>query len=176
MLRFPANDEIATNANEPSVPIIAAIVACPGVVEAARSNVGKTVAVNATNGQVTFNPDLGLKSQIASTVEKIKARKSRVIGRSADGYVTTDGTAVPIYANIGRLEDTVAAVAAAKPGALGRHTAVAATDDGTGCVSIGQGRALGRGAATSAGGYLRKTQHPDIGVPAKNYPGHRRCL
>ena len=95
---------------------IAAVVACPGVVEAAQSNAGATVAVDATNGQITFNPDLGLKSQIASTIEKIKARKSRVIARSADGYVTTDGTAVPIYANIGRLEDTVAAVAAGADG------------------------------------------------------------
>ncbi len=95
---------------------IAAIVACPGVVKAAQLNAGKTVAVNATNGQVTFNPDLGLKSQIAATVEKIKARKSRAIARSADGYVTTDGTAVPIYANIGRLEDTVAAVNAGADG------------------------------------------------------------
>ena len=77
---------------------------------------GATVAVDATNGQVTFNPDLGLKSQIASTIEKIKARTSRVIARSADGYVSTDGTAVPIYANIGRLEDTVAAVAAGADG------------------------------------------------------------
>ncbi len=95
---------------------IAAVVACPGVVEAAQSNAGSTVAVDATNGQVTFNPDLGLKSQIASTIEKIKARKSRVIARSVNGYVTTDGTAVPIYANIGRLEDTVAAVAAGSDG------------------------------------------------------------
>ena len=95
---------------------IAAVVACPGVVEAAQSNAGSTVAVDATNGQVTFNPDLGLKSQIASTIKKIKARKSRVIARSVNGYVTTDGTAVPIYANIGRLEDTVAAVAAGSDG------------------------------------------------------------
>jgi len=95
---------------------IAAVVACPGVVEAAQSNAGSTVAVDATSGQVTFSPDLGLKSQIASTIEKIKARKSRVIARSVNGYVTTDGTAVPIYANIGRLEDTVAAVAAGSDG------------------------------------------------------------
>ncbi|MBU6255088.1 MAG: phosphoenolpyruvate--protein phosphotransferase [Actinomycetales bacterium] len=95
---------------------IAAVVACAGVVAAAQTNAGSTVAVDATNGQVTFNPDLALKAQIATTIEKIKARKSRVITRSADGYVTTDGTAIPIYANIGRIEDTVAAVAAGADG------------------------------------------------------------
>jgi phosphotransferase system enzyme I (PtsI) len=95
---------------------IAAIVACPGVVEAAQTNAGSTVAVDATSGQITFNPDLALKAQIASTIEKIKTRKSRFITRSADGYVTTDGTSVPIYANIGRLEETVAAVAAGADG------------------------------------------------------------
>jgi len=95
---------------------IPAIVACPGVVEAAQINAGSIVAVNATDGQITFNPDLALRAQIASTIEKIRARKSRVINRSADGYVTTDGTAIPIYANIGRLEDTVAAVAVGADG------------------------------------------------------------
>ena len=91
---------------------IAAIVACPGVVEAASANAGASVAVDATTGQITFNPTEALKGEIADKIERIKARKSRVIARSADGYVTTDGTVVPIYANIGRLEDTVAAVAA----------------------------------------------------------------
>lgn len=95
---------------------IAAIVACPGVVEVASAHAGVTVAVDATTGQITFNPNEALKSEIASKIERIKARKSRVIARSADGYVTTDGTVVPIYANIGRLEDTVAAVAAGADG------------------------------------------------------------
>jgi phosphotransferase system enzyme I (PtsI) len=95
---------------------IAAVVACEGVVEAAQLNVGSTVAVDATSGQVTFNPDLELKAHIASTLEKIKLRKSRVVVRSSRGYMTSDGTAVPIYANIGRVEDTVAAIAAGADG------------------------------------------------------------
>jgi phosphotransferase system enzyme I (PtsI) len=95
---------------------IAAIVACPGVVEAASAQAGATVAVDATTGQITFNPNDALKAEIVTKIERIKARKSRVIARSADGYVTTDGTVVPIYANIGRLEDTVAAVAAGADG------------------------------------------------------------
>jgi len=95
---------------------IAAIVACPGVVEAASAHAGASVAVDATTGQITFNPNQALISEIARKIERIKARKSRVITRSADGYVTTDGTVVPIYANIGRLEDTVAAVAAGADG------------------------------------------------------------
>ncbi|NDF81273.1 MAG: hypothetical protein EB109_03825, partial [Methylophilaceae bacterium] len=36
---------------------IAAIVACPGVVEAASANAGASVAVDATTGQITFNPN-----------------------------------------------------------------------------------------------------------------------
>ena len=95
---------------------IAAIVACAGVVMAAAEHMGAAVAVDATTGQITFNPDEALKDEIASKIERIRARKSKVIARSADGYVTTDGTVVPIYANIGRLEDTVAAVAAGADG------------------------------------------------------------
>ena len=95
---------------------IAAIVACPGVVDAASANAGSTVAVDATTGQITFNPDVALTAEIAEKIERIKARKSRNTPRSADGYLTTDGTVVPIYANIGRIEDTVAAVAAGADG------------------------------------------------------------
>jgi phosphotransferase system enzyme I (PtsI) len=95
---------------------IAAIVACAGIIDVATTNTGAIVAVDATTGQITFNPDETLKSEIATKIERIKARKSRVIARSAAGYVTTDGTVVPIYANIGRLEDTVAAVTAGADG------------------------------------------------------------
>jgi hypothetical protein len=38
LLRFPASDEIATNANEPSVPIIAASVACQKEIPNPRKN------------------------------------------------------------------------------------------------------------------------------------------
>ena len=89
---------------------IAAIVACAGVVEAASNNLGASVAIDATNGRVTFNPDSELRAEIANIIEKIKQRKSRIINRSDEGYVTTDGKVIPIYANVGRLEDTTAAV------------------------------------------------------------------
>jgi hypothetical protein len=38
LLRFPANDEIATNAKEPSVPIIAAAVVCQKEIPNPRKN------------------------------------------------------------------------------------------------------------------------------------------
>jgi phosphotransferase system enzyme I (PtsI) len=95
---------------------IAAIVACPGVVEAAIASPNATVAVDATTGEVVFNPDSVLKAAIESKLVKIKARKSTKVARSKDGYVTTDGVVVPIYVNIGRIEDTVAAVAAGADG------------------------------------------------------------
>jgi phosphotransferase system enzyme I (PtsI) len=56
---------------------IAAIVACPGVVEAAAAQAGASVAVDATTGQITFNPNDALKSEIATKIERIKARKAR---------------------------------------------------------------------------------------------------
>jgi phosphotransferase system enzyme I (PtsI) len=95
---------------------IPAIVACPGVVGAASLNTGATVAVDGSTGRVSFNPDMLLKSEITSKIERIKARKSGVIAHSSDGYITTDGTVIPIFANIGRLSDTVAAVAAGADG------------------------------------------------------------
>jgi phosphotransferase system enzyme I (PtsI) len=97
---------------------IAAIVACPGVVQAAIASPNATVAVDATTGDVVFNPDSTIKSAIESKIEKIKARKSRTVARSKDGYITTDNVVVPIYANIGRIEDTVAAVTAGADGLL----------------------------------------------------------
>ena len=95
---------------------IAAIVACADVVETAKAHMGQKLAVDATAGLITFNPDSGLVAEIAQKIEKIKARKSRVITHSPDGYATTDGFVIPIFANIGRLEDTSAAVAAGADG------------------------------------------------------------
>jgi len=95
---------------------IAAIVACTDVVETAKAHMGQKLAVDATAGLITFNPDSGLVAEIAQKIERIKARKSRVITHSPDGYATTDGFVIPIFANIGRLEDTSAAVAAGADG------------------------------------------------------------
>jgi glycosyltransferase involved in cell wall biosynthesis len=63
-----------------------------------------------------FNPESTVKAAVENKIEKIKARKSRTVTRSKDGYITTDNVVVPIYANIGRIEDTVAAVAAGADG------------------------------------------------------------
>ena len=95
---------------------IAAIVACADVVETAKAHMGQKLAVDATAGLITFNPDSSLVAEIAQKIERIKARKSRVITHSPDGYATTDGFVIPIFANIGRLEDTSAAVAAGADG------------------------------------------------------------
>jgi len=95
---------------------IAAIVACADVVETAKAHMGQKLAVDATAGLITFNPDSGLVAEITQKIERIKARKSRVITHSPDGYATTDGFVIPIFANIGRLEDTSAAVAAGADG------------------------------------------------------------
>jgi phosphotransferase system enzyme I (PtsI) len=95
---------------------IAAIVACADVVETAKTHMGQKLAVDATAGLITFNPDSSLVAEIAQKIERIKARKSRVITHSPDGYATTDGFVIPIFANIGRLEDTSAAVAAGADG------------------------------------------------------------
>lgn len=95
---------------------IAAIVACTDVVETAKAHMGQKLAVDATAGLITFNPDSSLVAEIAQKIERIKARKSRVITHSLDGYATTDGFVIPIFANIGRLEDTSAAVAAGADG------------------------------------------------------------
>lgn len=95
---------------------IAAIVACADVVETAKAHMGQKLAVDATAGLITFNPDSSLVAEIAQKIERIKARKSRVITHSPDGYATTDGFVIPIFANIGRLEDTSAALAAGADG------------------------------------------------------------
>lgn len=95
---------------------IAAIVACADVVETAKTHMGQKLAVDATAGLITFNPDSSLVAEITQKIERIKARKSRVITHSPDGYATTDGFVIPIFANIGRLEDTSAAVAAGADG------------------------------------------------------------
>lgn len=95
---------------------IAAIVACADVVETAKAHMGQKLAVDATAGLITFNPDSSLVAEIAQKIQRIKARKSGVITHSPDGYATTDGFVIPIFANIGRLEDTSAAVAAGADG------------------------------------------------------------
>ena len=95
---------------------IAAIVACPGVVAAATQHKGHDLAVDATAGVITFNPDATVQSEIAAKQAKITARKARKITHASDGYATSDGQLIPIFANIGRLEDTAAAVSAGADG------------------------------------------------------------
>ena len=95
---------------------IAAVVACLGVIEAAKSSPQMLVAVNATDGSVTFNPSLVLQSEIVAILEKIKLRKARVITKTDGSYMTTDGLKIPIYSNIGRIEDASLAVKAGADG------------------------------------------------------------
>ena len=95
---------------------IAAVVACAGVVELARSLPDAVIAVDATVGSVTFNPSIELSGEIEAIIAKIKLRKSRVVTRTDGAYTTTDGVKIPIYANIGRIEDTPAVVTAGADG------------------------------------------------------------
>lgn len=95
---------------------IAAVVACVGVIEAAKKSPQMLVAVDATAGSVTFNPSLVLQNEITATLEKIKLRKSRVVAKTDGSYMTTDGLKIPIYANIGRVEDASLAVNAGADG------------------------------------------------------------
>lgn len=95
---------------------IAAVVACAGVVELAKNCPQSLVAVDATVGSVVFNPSPELQDEIEALLTKIKLRKSRVVARTNGSYRTTDGVQIPIYANIGRIEDTAAAVSAGADG------------------------------------------------------------
>ncbi len=95
---------------------IAAVVACAGVIELAKSSPNAMVAVDATVGSVVFNPSSQFQEEITSTIERIKVRKSRVVARVDGSYSTTDGVKIPIYSNIGRIEDTSLAVSAGADG------------------------------------------------------------
>lgn len=95
---------------------IAAVVACPGIVEYARGHYGEMIGVDATTGEVVFSPPIELQARLIAKIEKIAKRRSAQVVRSNNGYQTTDGHSVPIYANIGRQEDVAKAIEAGADG------------------------------------------------------------
>ena len=95
---------------------IPAIVACIGVVEAARKSKGKKFAVDAINGQVFFDPSPLQVAEIAKMSERIQARKKLKVRKNADGFLTRDDHLIPIYANISRIDDVSAAITAKADG------------------------------------------------------------
>jgi len=95
---------------------IASIVACKGVVEAAKLSAGSQVSVNAVSGQITFSPEPTLIAQIAEKIEKRKVRAVGVLPHSNEGYLTRDGTSVPIYANVGQSKEGLQAISAGADG------------------------------------------------------------
>ena len=84
---------------------IPAIVACTGVIEAARNDASNSVGVDARAGVITFNPSQELALELAALTKAIENRRLHSPLHGADGYQTTDGFTVPIYANVGRFED-----------------------------------------------------------------------
>ena len=89
---------------------IAAVVACPGVVEYAKSHYGNLVSVDATTGEVIFDPPPEIQSRLIAKIERIRKRKAQLVSRSAFGYQTLDGKTIPIYANIGSQKDVTTAL------------------------------------------------------------------
>lgn len=95
---------------------IPAVVACKGIVEAAKSHLNEKVGVDARGGVVTFNPSQALESELAALTATISSRRSLKVVRGSRGYETTDGVVIPVYANIGRYEDVDMAVKAGADG------------------------------------------------------------
>ncbi len=95
---------------------IAAVVACPGIVDYAKSHYGEMIGVDATTGEVVFSPPLELQSRLIAKIEKIRRRRESQVVRTSTGYQTLDGRIIPIYANIGRQEDVKVALEAGADG------------------------------------------------------------
>lgn len=95
---------------------IPAVVACKGVVEAAKKDTSGKVGVDAREGLVTFDPTVELETQLAALTASITVRRSKRAVRGPNGYETTDGISIPIYANIGRLSDIEVAINAGADG------------------------------------------------------------
>lgn len=95
---------------------IPAVVACKGVVDAAKKDTSGKVGVDARGGLVTFDPTLELETELAALTASITVRRSKRAVRGRNGYETTDGVSIPIYANIGRLSDIEVAISAGADG------------------------------------------------------------
>ncbi|MFA5918603.1 MAG: phosphoenolpyruvate--protein phosphotransferase [Candidatus Nanopelagicaceae bacterium] len=95
---------------------IPAVVACKGVVDAAKKDTSGKVGVDARGGLVTFDPTIELETELAALTASITVRRSKRAVRGRNGYETTDGISIPIYANIGRLSDIEVAINAGADG------------------------------------------------------------
>lgn len=95
---------------------IPAVVACKGVVDAAKSDLSGKVGVDARGGAVTFDPTAELEKELAALTATIEIRRANKPQRSREGYTTTDGITIPIYANVGRLDDVQVAINAGADG------------------------------------------------------------
>lgn len=95
---------------------IPAVVACKGVVNAAKKDTSGKVGVDARRGLVTFDPTVELETELAALTASITVRRSKRAVHGRNGYETTDGISIPIYANIGRLSDIEVAINAGADG------------------------------------------------------------
>lgn len=95
---------------------IPAVVACKGVVDAAKKDLSGKVGVDARAGFVAFNPTRELETELTALTASITVRRSKRAMRGRNGYETTDGIPIPIYANIGRLSDIEVAINAGADG------------------------------------------------------------
>ncbi|MBC7463131.1 MAG: phosphoenolpyruvate--protein phosphotransferase [Actinobacteria bacterium] len=89
---------------------IPAVVACKGVVTAATSLMSARVGLDARTGAVTFNPTVEVEDALRDVSAALALRRSVEPNRSPEGYLTRDGFKVPIYANVGRVEDVAVAI------------------------------------------------------------------
>lgn len=95
---------------------IPAVVACKGVVTAATSLMSARVGLDARTGAVTFNPTVEVEDALRDVSASVALRRAIKPNRSAEGYLTRDGFKVPIYANVGRVEDVAVAIDAGADG------------------------------------------------------------
>lgn len=95
---------------------IPAVVACKGIVNAAKKDTSGKVGVDARGGLVTFDPSAELAAELTALTTSITVRRSKRAVRGRNGYETTDGILIPIYANVGRLADIDVAIDAGADG------------------------------------------------------------
>lgn len=89
---------------------IPAVVACKGVVAAATSLLTARVGLDARTGAVIFNPTTEVEDALRDVSAAVALRRAVKPSRSPEGYLTRDGFKVPIYANVGRVEDVAVAI------------------------------------------------------------------
>ena len=95
---------------------IPAIVACRGALLAAAEYKGRKVGVDAREGVAIFDPTVEIIIELESVTTAINVRRERKAVRQEGSYTTTDGVALSIYANVGRVDDVANAVKAGADG------------------------------------------------------------